>query len=62
MATHSTEEVGRIFLDAFKAAVPDFLPRAYLGDSAEAFANAAMSVFPSIEVRLMCFIHVYKVC
>ena len=40
--------------------VPLFTPRAYLGDSAEAYANAALRIFPSIAVRLMCFAHVYK--
>lgn len=61
VATHSTEEVGKILLEAFKTHVPNFAPRAYLGDAAQAFANAAMSTFPSILIRLMCFIHVLKV-
>jgi hypothetical protein len=61
VSTQSTMEVGCIFLNALKARVPEYVPRAYLGDAAEAFANAAKEVFPSIETRLMCFIHVYKV-
>jgi hypothetical protein len=60
-STQSTMEVGCIFLNALKARVPEYVPRAYLGDAAEAFANAAKEVFPSIETRLMCSIHVYKV-
>jgi hypothetical protein len=61
ISTQSTMEVGCIFLNALKARVLEYVPRAYLGDAAEAFANAAKEVFPSIEIRLMCFIHVYKV-
>jgi hypothetical protein len=61
IATHSTEEVGTIFLNALKARVPEYMPRAYLGDAAEAFANAAKNLFPSILIRLMCFVHIYKV-
>jgi hypothetical protein len=49
VSTQSTMEVGRIFLNALKARVPEYVPRAYLGDAAEAFANAAKEVFPSIE-------------
>ena len=36
-------------------------PHSYLGDAAEAIANTAQVVFPSITARLMCFAHVYKV-
>jgi hypothetical protein len=61
IATNSTEEVGRIYLDAIHQHVPEFAPIAYLGDAAMAFANAAMHVFTTIIVRLMCFAHVYKV-
>jgi hypothetical protein len=57
----STEEFGRIYLDAIHQHVPVFKPVAYLGDAAEAFANAAVFVFESITTRLMCFAHVYKV-
>jgi hypothetical protein len=60
VATNSTEEVGRIYLDAIHQHVPDFAPTAYLGDAAMAFANAAMHVFATITIRLMCFAHVYK--
>jgi hypothetical protein len=62
VATNSTAEVGRIFLEGIKTVVPGWQPRAYLGDAAEAFANAAKDTFPSIQTRLMCFIHVFKVC
>ena len=44
--------------------VPDFQPVAYLGDGADAFANAAWRVFRSVGthgVRLMCFAHVFNV-
>jgi hypothetical protein len=61
VSTQSTIEVGCISLNALKARLPECVPRAYLGDAAEAFANAAKGVFPSIETRLMCLIHVYKV-
>lgn len=61
VATNSTQEVGEIYLRAIKKHAPDFHPVAYLGDAAEAFANAASAVFLSITVRLMCFAHVYKV-
>lgn len=61
IATNSTEEVGRIYLNAIRSYVPEFSPTAYLGDAAEAFANAARNVFPTITIRLMCFAHVYKV-
>ena len=60
VATNSTQEVGEIYLRAIKKHVPDFHPIAYLGDAAEAFANAAVAVFRSIIMRLMCFAHVYK--
>ena len=58
IATNSTGEVGLIYFRALQEAAPTYTPRAYLGDAAEAFANAA---FSSIEIRLMCFIHAYKV-
>ena len=61
ISTNSTEEVGRIYLDALKQHAPEFRPTAYLGDAAEAFANAALGVFDTITTRLMCFAHVYKV-
>ena len=48
MSTNSTEEVGQIYLRAIKKHAPTFLPTAYLGDAAEAFANAAFSVFEKI--------------
>jgi hypothetical protein len=56
VATSSTEEVGRIYLDA----IHQHVPTAYLGDAAMAFANAAMHVFATITIRLMSFAHVYK--
>ena len=40
--------------------LPEFAPTAYLGDAAEAFANATRAVFSSVQIRLMCFAHVYK--
>ena len=49
-----------MFLNAFRAQVPDDAPRAFLDDAAEAFANAARMTFPSIQIRLMCF--VIKIC
>ena len=61
ISTNSTEEVGRIYLDALKQHAPEFRPTAYLGDAAEAFANAALGVFYTITTRLMCFAHVFKV-
>jgi hypothetical protein len=61
VSTNGNERVGKFYLQAWKERVPLFTPRAYLGDAAQAFANAALSVFPSIDVRLMCFAHVYKV-
>ena len=61
VSTNSTEEVGRIYLEAIHQHVPLFRPIAYLGDAAEAFANAALHVFVTIGTRLMCFAHVYKV-
>ena len=60
IATHSTQEIGEIFFVALLSSVPDLLPTAYLGDGAEAFANAAKVVWPGID-RLMCYAHVYKV-
>lgn len=62
VSKNSTEEVGRIYMDAIHQHVPEFAPIAYLGDAAEAFANAAKHVFPTILLRLMCYAHVYKVC
>ena len=41
--------------------VPHLRPSAYLGDAAEAFANASQVVFESITTRLMCYAHFYKV-
>ena len=61
VSTNSTQEVGEIYLRAIREHAPAFLPTAYLGDGAEAFANAAIAVFDSIMSRLMCFAHVYKV-
>jgi hypothetical protein len=61
ISTNSTEEVGRIYLEAVRKHAPDFRPTAYLGDAAEAFANAALGIFVTILIRLMCFAHVYKV-
>ena len=61
IATNSTEEVGRIYLNAIRNYAPEISPTAYLGDAAEAFANAARNIFPTITIRLMCFAHVYKV-
>lgn len=61
ISTNSTEEVGRFYLLAWKSRVPLFCPRAYVGDAAAAYANAAAGVFDSILVRVMCFAHVYKV-
>jgi hypothetical protein len=48
-------------MDGMRIWAPNFAPTAYLGDAAEAFANASMRVFPSITERLMCEIHVMKV-
>lgn len=61
VSTNSTQEVGEIYLRAIREHAPASLPTAYLGDGAEAFANAAIAVFDSITSRLMCFAHVYKV-
>ena len=61
ISSNSTERVGAFYLRAWRDRVPLFTPRAYLGDAAEAYANAAREIFPSIAVRLMCFAHVYKV-
>lgn len=61
VSTHCNERSGIFYLNAWKSRVPLFQPRAYLGDAAPAYANAAAAVFESIEVRLMCFAHVYKV-
>lgn len=61
IATIGTERVGRFYLQSWKLKVPSFAPRAFLGDAAQAFANAALSVFPTVDIRLMCYAHVYKV-
>ena len=50
-----------MFINAYRTQVPDYAPRAFLGDVIEAFANAASMTFPSIQIRLMCFVHVCKV-
>lgn len=50
-----------MYLRALKEHVEGLEPQYYLGDAAEAFANAAQVVFPSITTRLMCYAHVYKV-
>ena len=47
-------------MNAIHDYLPEFAPTAYLGDAAEAFANATQAIFPSVEIRLMCFAHVYK--
>ena len=54
VATNSTQEVGQIFMNALRDNVPGLQPKAYLGDAAEAFANAAQHVFGSNSIRLMC--------
>jgi hypothetical protein len=61
VSTNSTERVGTFYFRAWSARVPLFRPRAYLGDAAHAYANAAAAVFDSVRDRLMCFAHVYKV-
>ena len=61
VSTNSKQEVGEIYRRALRDAVPDLTPYSYLGDAAEAFANAALVVFDSITTRLMCYAHVYKV-
>lgn len=61
VSTNSNERVGTFYFTAWKNRVPLFRPRAYLGDAAAAYANAAVVVFDSIVDRLMCFAHVYKV-
>lgn len=61
VSTNSTERVGTFYFRAWSARVPLFQPRAYLGDAANAYANAATAVFDSVLDRLMCFAHVYKV-
>ena len=60
VATNSTEEVGRVYMNAIHDYLPEFAPTAYLRDAAEAIANATQAVFPSVEIQLMCFAHVYK--
>ena len=61
VSANSNERVSTFYFRAWSARVPLFQPRAYLGDAAEAYANAAAAVFDSIHDRLMCFAHVYKV-
>lgn len=61
VSTNSNERVGTFYFRAWSARVPLFQPRAYLGDAAPAYANAAAAVFDSVRDRLMCFAHVYKV-
>jgi hypothetical protein len=61
VSTNSTERVGTFYFRSWSARVSLFRPKAYLGDAAAAYANAAMAVFASILVRLMCFAHVYNV-
>ena len=46
VSTNSNERVGTFYFRAWSARVPLFQPRAYLGDAAEAYANAA--VFDSV--------------
>ena len=60
ISTNSTQEVGEFFLRALLREIPDLMPRAYLGDAAEAFANAFRAIWP-FALRLMCYAHVYKV-
>ena len=51
-----TQEVGEIYLRAIRERVPAFLPIAYLGDGAEAFANAVIAVFDSVTSTFSFFI------
>ena len=53
VSTNSNERVGTFFFRSWSDRVPLFRPRAYLGDAAAAYANAAALVFNSIAVRLM---------
>ena len=61
VATNDTQEVGEVFLRAWRAHKPMFEPTLVLADAAEAYPNAARAVFPSIQKRNMCYAHVYKV-
>ena len=45
VSTNSTEEVRSFFMSSWKSYNPSFQPSAYLGDAAEAFANAALQNF-----------------
>ena len=45
VSANSTEEVGSFFMSSWKSYNPSFQPSAYLGDAAEAFANAALQNF-----------------
>ena len=45
VSANSTEEVGSFFMSSWKSYNPSFQPSAYLGDAAEAFANAALQIF-----------------
>ena len=45
-ATNSTQEVGEIFLRAWRAQKPTFEPTVILADAAEAHPNAARMVLP----------------
>ena len=60
ISTNSTEEVGNLYLSTLLREIPGLLPTAYLGDAAEAFANAFRAIWP-LSNRLMCFAHVHKV-
>ena len=51
VSTNSTQEVGEVYLKALRDAIPNFRPHSYLGDAAEAFANAAKVVFDSITFQ-----------
>ena len=61
VSTNSNKRVGTFSLRSWSARVPLFRPRAYLGDAAATYANAAALVFNTIAVKLMCVAHVYKV-
>lgn len=57
LASNNNEEVGGIILEGMKALVPDWEPPYFIGDSAEAYANSAKAVFPSVKRRIMCSVH-----
>ena len=44
ISTKSTQDVGEIFMRTSRDNVPNLRPSAYLGDAAEAFANASQAV------------------